>query len=308
MAGTSRPLHTVSSVTEEGDAPGPCPLCRGFAADLRQQVPYEVIWAHLEKDWNARFDSELRQRYTPRSTADLYRCRICGLDFFHPKNAGGKDFYEAFDRSGYYEDERWEFGVVAASHLDAQAVLDLGSGPGRFLEQLRSSTTRRAGWDLNEASISRLRAAGFEGYTGSLEEVAEKEEHAFDLVTAFHVIEHLEDVDGFLTPALRLVRPGGRLIVSVPNRERLTLADFEVLDFPPHHVSHWSMAQLERLAERFGLRKLAGHFEPLRLHTSVRIVARNAFRKRSGEDRTLGGLLQRSRYGLAVMVELEAPQ
>lgn len=78
---------------------------------------------------------------------------------------------------------------------------------------------------------------------------------AFDLVTAFHILEHLPDPQSALRQIVRWLAPGGRAVVEVPNFEslgrRLFEADWYGLDLP-FHLSHFTRESLTRFVERAG--------------------------------------------------------
>jgi SAM-dependent methyltransferase len=79
----------------------------------------------------------------------------------------------------------------------------------------------------------------------------------FDVVTAFHVLEHVPDPVAVARRMLEWLAPGGLLIVEVPNAEGLGAAIFgrawSGLELP-RHLSHFSSATLERVLTRAGAR------------------------------------------------------
>lgn len=78
--------------------------------------------------------------------------------------------------------------------------------------------------------------------------------HAFDVVTMWHVLEHLPDPVGLLKQALEVLRPGsGRLCVEVPNlnAELMDLSPaFRQRHFMVEHISYFTPATLEATARR----------------------------------------------------------
>jgi SAM-dependent methyltransferase len=76
-----------------------------------------------------------------------------------------------------------------------------------------------------------------------------------DLLTLFQVVEHVPAPRDFLQQAVRLVRPGGFLVVAVPHEEGMfRWLPWDPANMPPHHVSRWRRCDLVRLGESCGLR------------------------------------------------------
>ena len=121
------------------------------------------------------------------------------------------------------------------------------------MDWIASKAARRVGIDFNRQAIRRLKARGIEAEVADVQDYARVHEGQFDVVTALQTLEHLETLVDFGRAALRLLRKGGSLIISVPNRQRLNRARLEVFDVPPHHVSRWSPQQLRKFARRIGM-------------------------------------------------------
>jgi SAM-dependent methyltransferase len=197
----------------------------------------------------------------PAPVTELRACASCGLQYFAPSVAGDADFYTLLSEHGYYEESRWEFGVVASAIQPDDDVLDIGCGRGDFLRQIAGRPGRTVGADHNAAAIDRLQALGIEGYVGDVSDIAAGEPESFDVVCAFQVLEHLPTVASLLEPALGILKPGGRLYISVPNRNRWSRDAFEPFDHPPHHISRWSATQFHALAEVYGVAVAAIQYE-----------------------------------------------
>ena len=72
------------------------------------------------------------------------------------------------------------------------------------------------------------------------------------------MLEHVADPSGFVAACVAALAPGGTLILGVPDNDGLCgLAQNNILDMPPHHVSHWSERALQFIASRHGLTTVA---------------------------------------------------
>ena len=133
-------------------------------------------------------------------------------------------------------------------------VLDLGCGRGVILGPLADR-----GYEVHGVEISAEAARGADPraeirIASSLSD-AGYETAFFDEVVIWHVLEHVDDPRGTLEEVARILRPGGRLIVAVPNfssaQARWTGAAWFHLDLP-RHLYHFPLAALEELLQSVG--------------------------------------------------------
>ena len=242
----------------------PCPLCGSPDGALIRALPFAAIWRQLEEQHGARFSPELIDQLTPAETTALLGCRSCGLQYFRPAIAGNGEFYRQLTTAdqAYYNAETWDFRCAIACAPTDSRLLDVACGGGAFLTYAQRHGLRAQGIDTNPAAIAQACAAGLTAELVDLEPFSQAHAGCFDLVTAFQVLEHLEAVVPFTQQAARCLRPGGRLLISVPNRHRLWRQSDEPLDCPPHHLSRWARPQFAQLVKRCGLELQAVYFEP----------------------------------------------
>jgi SAM-dependent methyltransferase len=137
-------------------------------------------------------------------------------------------------------------------------LLDAGAGRGRFV-----ATARAAGWDARGIEPS---ARGGDPYGVALErtsiEAAQMAPESLDAVTLWHVLEHLDDPGAALTRVRGWLRPGGVLLVGVPNlaslQARIGGERWYHLDLPRHRT-HFTARGLRALLGRRGLAPLRTH-------------------------------------------------
>lgn len=244
-----------------------CRLCGAASGHVVHEVLFASVWTALEHDFQVDFSHAVRQRHTPSSSVKLFRCHHCTLESFFPAVPGDEEFYHTLSRSpAYYEDDRWEFNVVTERLEPSQVVMDLGAGLGRFLAQARNRGCKTIAIEHNPRAQSELRADGVDVY-GSISEYKRSGGRQVDVFCVLQTLEHVADVRAVVSDAIGILRPGGRLFVSVPNRDRVPSPDLEPLDHPPHHLSRWSTRTLHELAHRHGLRLVDIQYEePDRSH------------------------------------------
>jgi SAM-dependent methyltransferase len=139
-------------------------------------------------------------------------------------------------------------------------VLDVGCGSGLFLQMLAERTKHRvAGLDfsLGAANLA-WRRGGVPAVCATLSR-APFPDRCCAAVTMFHVLEHLYDPASYLQAAHRLLRPGGRLIVQVPNAacwQFLLLGErWNGLDVPRHLID-FKLKDLDALLDYCGFEVL----------------------------------------------------
>ncbi len=185
---------------------------------------------------------------------DIERIRLfespCGLAFFSPAIAGDDAFYRTlYSRFAIHEKtaevsrERPEY-IAAARHVpDGGHVLDVGAGC--------------AGFELH---LGHANYTGLDPYAGPeavaagvvrepLDVYADGHPGAYDVVSAFQVMEHTPDPVAFARTLADMVRPGGQLILGVPLwPSPMTQSPKMLINCPPHHLTWWNETSLQALA------------------------------------------------------------
>jgi SAM-dependent methyltransferase len=134
-------------------------------------------------------------------------------------------------------------------------VLDVGCGRGLLLEAFRRRGWKVQGTELTDASAAFAREAlGIPVHVGPMEGWPWPGGH-FDAITLWHVLEHWPDPRVVLRAAQHLLRPGGVLVVGVPNfgspEARATRAGWFHLDVP-RHLAHFTPGSLSRALRQSG--------------------------------------------------------
>ncbi len=133
-------------------------------------------------------------------------------------------------------------------------VLDVGCGDGDFVAHLKPHGWEVHGIEFSDAGSKLARAKGVQVYQGELK-AANFPDGYFDVVTFWHVVEHLNDPLTEMLEARRILRDDGLLVIEVPNiasptfklcRERWWPLDI------PRHLQHYTPATLQKLLKRAG--------------------------------------------------------
>lgn len=194
---------------------------------------------------------------SPEYVVSLSRCAHCGFEFFDPQLSGSGMFYSELERASYYPVKRPEFlrAMETAKESALRSVLDIGCGTGDFLDLARANGMTTYGLELNSTAANAARERGHTVFLKRLEELSASDfAGGVDMATLFQVVEHVPGPVSFLSAVKPLVRPGGAIVVSVPNRKGLgRLFPLDPANMPPHHISRWRHEDLSRLARSCNL-------------------------------------------------------
>lgn len=221
----------------------------------------------------------------------LLECPESGLRFFLPTSVAGREgLYRQMQTFAWnYKESKWEHDDALRVVQPGQRVLDVGCGQAAFLH--RCHTERQAlptGLEFNAAAAQVGRDRGVEVLTETVEAHADARPGHYDVVASFQVLEHVTTPASFVRACIRALKPGGSLLLGVPNNDSfLGQTDADWLDMPPHHMSLWTRRCLEGIGPRFGVQHVATWVEPLQELDWYQSLQ---------EDRHLRGRLQRMLY------------
>ena len=188
---------------------------------------------------------------------DYRRCDDCSLQFFTPPEDGDAGLYEALQKQDwYYLSDKPEY-ALAQRYVPAEgAVLEVGAGKAAFARLV--GERRYLGLEFNDAAIERARSAGISLAKQAIQAHALQHPGLYSAVVSFQVLEHVSDPASFVAACVDALAPGGTLVLAVPDHDGLCgLAQNNILDMPPHHVSHWNERSLRFIAQRHQLELVA---------------------------------------------------
>jgi 2-polyprenyl-3-methyl-5-hydroxy-6-metoxy-1,4-benzoquinol methylase len=141
------------------------------------------------------------------------------------------------------------------AHASAgERVLDLGCGDGAFAADLLAAGCVVTMADVAEEALrrARLRAPGAEAILVPEGGALPFAEDAFDVVWAGEVLEHVADLVGLLAEVRRVLRWGGRLLVTTPWHGRIVIASDAHFDPRADHLRFFSARTLRALLAEAG--------------------------------------------------------
>lgn len=205
------------------------------------------------------------------------RCPDSQLIFFSPSSLVGEPtlYQELYshDSISYSTEIKWEYTralSILASQPDGSTLLEIGCGAGCFLEMAQGKQLKCTGLDWNPDAAERLKSKGIEFHLSGFPADALLGDRTFEAIVAFQVLEHVVDPLLFLEACVRHLKPGGTLILAVPDGHgpcgRIPI-EHNLLDGPPHHMSRWNAAAFQYLCQIFPLKLCQLDHEPMnRIH------------------------------------------
>ncbi|HJU88367.1 MAG TPA: class I SAM-dependent methyltransferase [Gemmatimonadaceae bacterium] len=174
-------------------------------------------------------------------------------------------------------------GIVRYLKREPRSYLDVGCGDGRFLRVMERMGIPRAqlyGLELDERVVAPLAASGFRVRCERVEESESIPPEGIDLITMFHVIEHVDNPKEVVRKLVSWLRPGGVLALETPNIDSVDSRLFSDSYWGGYHFPrHWNLftpRSLARLLRDGGLevratRYMTGHsFWMYSLHHRLR--------------------------------------
>lgn len=132
-------------------------------------------------------------------------------------------------------------------------LLDIGAGTGDFL-----LTAKNDGWEtIGVEPSDRAKKIAKEKGISFVEEISALESNSLDVITMWHVLEHVPNLEHQIQELKRLLKPTGTLIVAVPNYKSFDAGHYETFWAAydvPIHFWHFSKKSIQLLFERVDMK------------------------------------------------------
>lgn len=208
----------------------------------------------------------LKDEFLTKEEFSIENCNECGLLFTWPRPEPNKigRYYES---EKYYSHSENKKGLIprvyeavkniniknkykiATNKLEKGNILDIGCGAGDFL-----CLAKQRGWKINGVEPSEKargiaeRRLGTEIYKP--EELATLPNKAFQCITMWHVLEHVDDLRNEIQQLKRLLARNGRLVIALPNYQsydgQFYKEKWAAYD-APRHLNHFSINTIEKI-------------------------------------------------------------
>ena len=206
-------------------------------------------------------------------TYSIVSCDNCGLRFTNPRPTSQR-IHQFYRSEKYVSHSNVTKGVVnflyqkVRKHTirkkiqfinslspEQRNILDIGCGTGEFLNACKQSGWNTKGFEPNDTA----RDYAIKHYKLAVinkQELLSLPENSFDIITMWHVLEHVHDLEQRMKEVYRLVKPNGTVIIAVPNCLSLDAelykenwAGYDV----PRHLYHFTPNTITQLVHNFGM-------------------------------------------------------
>ncbi len=216
----------------------------------------------------------------------MRRCPECGLRFLAGADAASSrnlydtDYFHGYDGGDYEASEpqrrtearvrlRWMQGWVTPPGR----LLEIGAAAGYFLDEARATGFVPVGVEpvgaLANAAAARFRVPVHVAFLPDVE----LPEQAFDVICAWHVVEHIPDPLPALQALRTAAKPEAHVFIEVPNADgviaRRQGTDWAPLGLP-HHVGQYGPRTLSALLQRAGFKVVSIDTVPFWLYGRLR--------------------------------------
>ncbi len=214
---------------------------------------------------------KLKDYFLTGESFEISQCAECGFKFTNPVPRE-TDLPKYYESDEYISHSNASTGLInriyqsvrkhsikkkvkiATTKLARGEALDIGCGTGDFLNEMLNGGWNVKGIEPNDtARNSAINNYGLDIYDES--QLFEFRENSFDVITMWHVLEHVYNLERHLTQIKMILRKEGRLVIALPNADSLDAAiykNFWAAYDVPRHLYHFNQSSLRRLMENFG--------------------------------------------------------
>ncbi|WP_269234051.1 class I SAM-dependent methyltransferase [Flavobacterium flavigenum] len=146
-----------------------------------------------------------------------------------------------------------KLNLINSEQFQKGQLLDIGAGTGDFLLTAKNDGWKTIGVEPSERAKEIAKKKGIE----FVEEISELENNSFDLITMWHVLEHVPNLELQIQELKRLLKPTGTLIVAVPNFKSYDAkhyGEFWAAFDVPIHFWHFSKKAIKSLFEKVDMK------------------------------------------------------
>lgn len=244
-------MHTITS----------CPLCGGEATQIY-------------KDFKG---------YVEHSIYNIYECCVCEASFCNPLKSdvnvydhiyANPDIIPGYERYVRYsklvkqvkspldvlsnaENTYWSIREALKKYfpspVEGISFAEVGSGLGYLTYSLNRAGYKTTGIDISKEAVAKAKAFYGDYYqSGDLFVLCEEYKQQYDCVIMTELIEHVENPKAFIVAAVSMLKEGGKLIITTPNKTWTPKGYLWGSDVPPIHLWWFAEKSISQVASSLG--------------------------------------------------------
>lgn len=237
------------------------PLTNNSSISLVEKIQVEEIVLAYKNQ----FGIETQRHFKGLEYVELYEEDNSGFRFFSPKGIDGDSFFydelQKFD--WYYMKWKWEHENSLKYLKNGNSLLEIGSAQGAFIEKLSSMGFLCKGLELNSQAVDQCQKKALPVIQETIQDHSKKNFCIYDFVCSFQVMEHIFNIKEVIEASIKVLKPGGSLVISVPNNDSFLSYGKNYLNMPPHHMGLWNKKSLLFLSKIFPIEVIGCDYEPL---------------------------------------------
>ncbi len=216
--------------------------------------------------------------YIEHSVYDLYECKNCEASFCHPMKSDHKVYdyiysqasiipgYERYvrysklvqqvrnplDALSNAENTYWSIREALKTYFPSTniTIAEIGSGLGYLTYSLNKAGYNTKGIDISSEAVAKANQTYGNYYeSGDILLLSDTHKDKFDCVIMTELIEHVENPKAFIIAALGMLKEGGKLIITTPNKSWTPKEYIWGSDVPPIHLWWFSEKSITMLAD-----------------------------------------------------------
>jgi 2-polyprenyl-3-methyl-5-hydroxy-6-metoxy-1,4-benzoquinol methylase len=215
---------------------------------------------------------EITDYFLSKERFSIQKCAACGFLLTNPRPA--KESIESYYKSvNYISHSNKKKGLFAglyqmarklnlsskyriiSKHSRTGRVLDIGAGTGHFLNYLNKKGWKAQGIEPDKEAAHFARE-NFNLQIDSEKKLKELKSDSFDLITMWHVLEHVHNLNERMSDIASLIKPEGLIILALPNPDSFD-ANYYVKYWAaydvPRHLYHFRKSDVNKLAKKHNL-------------------------------------------------------
>ena len=216
---------------------------------------------------------KLKDYFLTQEEFEILECEDCKLLFTNPCPTPDKigNYYKSEDYLSHNEEKKSlfakiynkvkkiniknKFKIATSSQQSAVSVLDIGCGVGDFLLYAKEKGCNVTGIEPSE-DARKIAEKKLDCKISSPEELQNIPDNSFDIITMWHVLEHVADLKTEIHHLQRILKKDGRLVLALPNYKSYDAeyykdkwAAYDV----PRHLSHFSQTSIKNIFKETNL-------------------------------------------------------